>query len=92
MKYQFEGSEEIRTCDIEPVGDIAKKILHDVFGNNPPCDFTLIRVDNGVYVLKKTYKEIHVYEKKKIIIQKRKRRWHPTKGRRIRKYFKYLKD
>jgi len=91
MKYQFDGSDEIRTCEIDPVGDIAQKVLQNLFGTNPPCKFELLRLENGVYIFKKTYKEIHVYEKKKIIIKKRKRRWH-SKERRIRKYNKYLKD
>lgn len=90
MKYKFEGSDEVKTCDKEAFGNIASIILEHVYGDNAPCNFELIRVDNGVFVLKKKYKEVHVYENKSTPIKKLKRRWHPTKGRKIRKYFKYL--
>ena len=90
MKYRFEASDEIHTCDIEAVGDIPGKILESIFGKNPPCTFELIMMDDGVYVLRKCYKDLHIYQKKKPVVKKLKRRWHPSDNR-VRKYFKYLK-
>lgn len=93
MKYKFEGNDEVHECDMEEVGDLAKTLMIKLFGNSSSCTLQLIRVDYGVYVFEKTWKEKHVYEEKKHVVKKRKRRWHPTKDRvyRPRKYFKYLK-
>ena len=93
MKYKFEGSDEVHEIDMEEVGNLADTLMLKLFGQNSSCKLELIRVDYGVYVMKKTWKEKHVYDKKKIVVNKLKRRWHPTKDRVYRpsKYLKYLK-
>lgn len=89
MKYKFENSEEVRTSNCEEVGDIADAILKEMFGKDPPCSFQIVCKEKDVYVLKKTFRDVHKYKKKTpMVLKKRKRRWHPTKGR--RKYIKYL--
>ena len=93
MKYKFEGCQEIRTSNVEEIGDIANAILMEMFGENPPCTFQLVCKENDVYVLKKNYRDLHSYTAKTCVKKKLKRRWHPTKDRvfRPRKYYKYLK-
>ena len=79
IHYKFEGSSEIREANIQFSADndiIGDRILKNIFKDlTPPCKLQFIKEEDGIYIFKRIYNEIHVYKESKPVVIKKKRRW-----------------
>ncbi len=88
MKYKIVGSDSVRDLKEET----KEAVIADLLGSDANCSLEFVKTEDNIHVYKKVYKDVHIYEKKKPLQNKKlKRRWHPTRGRRFRRnYNSYL--